>query len=151
MTAVSDRVAFKDLCRSTLAAHFANVTDMEAIDVHYGAPGEAVTDELVILGKITGNAAAEVFGPAGNADEFTVAAEILTHGHDTEYEADQRAQAILNEVNAALFQSRFASSLNARAFPGRQDGPNGDPPLDGQPAASIVEFDIAARISVRGS
>lgn len=154
MTAVSDRVAFKQLVATTLASAFAAQTsnpDLRGVAVHYGDPGELVTDEMVMLGRVEGNSTATVFGPAGNDDEFTITATIVTDGHATEQEADQRAQLILNKINAALFHTKFAASLQGRAFPGRQDGPNGDPPLDGQPAVSVVELTIGCSIAVRGS
>lgn len=154
MTAVSDRVALKQLVVTTLATTFAAQTsnpDLRPVAVHFGDPGEAETDEMVLLGTIAGNAEAEVFGPAGSADEFTIDAVIVTDGHLTEQAACERAQLILNEVNAALFQSRFAQSLQARCFPGKQDGPNGVGPLDGNAAAAVVEFQIGCAISVRGA
>ena len=154
MTAVSDRVALKQLVVSTLAAAFAAQTtnpDLTGVTVHYGDPGEAVTDEMVMLGTITGNTDAVVFGPAGSDDEFTIDAVIITDGHLTEQAACTRAQLILNEVNAALFQTRFAASLQARCFPGKQDGPNGDGPLDGANAVAVVELQIGCAVSVRGA
>ena len=151
MTAVSDRVAFKELSVDTLQAHYLTVEGMEGVTCHFGAPGENKTDEMVIFGTIAGNSTAVVFGPAGNDDEFTIEAEILTFGHDTEIAAAQRAQLLLNELNAALFQTRYGVALGGRAFPGKQDGPNADPPLDGKPAAGLVELTIGCAISVRGA
>lgn len=148
---VSDRVAFKQLCVTTLNAHFPTVSGLEAVTAFYGDPGENITDHAVVLGLIEGNSTAEVFGPAGSSDEFTIASAISTVGHATEQAADEFAQLILNEINAALFQTHFAASLGARVFPGKQDGPNGIGPMDGQAASSAVEIQIAARIAVRGS
>ncbi len=154
MTAISDRVAIKALIADTLEAAFAAQTsnpDLRNVRVHYGNPGEEITDEFVVLGTIEGNVTADVFGPAGSGDEFTIACGIDVTGYSTELEADQRAQHILNEVNAALFQARFAQSLGARVFPASQDGPNGVPPADGNPAGSAVELVIGVSVNVRGS
>jgi hypothetical protein len=151
VTGVSDRVAFKELCIATLQAHFAGTEDHQGVTVHYDWWGEVPSDHMVVLGAIKGNSEAVVFGPAGSDDEFTIDSFLLTSGGDTVEEADRRAQAILNEVNAALFQSRFAASLQGRAFPGTQDGPNGTDPQDGNPAASVVEFSIGCSISLRGA
>lgn len=151
MTVVSDRVAFKELCVSQMIDHLADIDGMHDVTVHFGAPGEDKTDEMIVFGTIAGNSNTTVFGPAGSDDEFTIDADIVTFGHATEVEAARRAQLLLNEVNAALFQTRFAQSLQGRAFPGKQDGPNSDPPLDGQPAAAIVELSIGCSVSVRGA
>jgi hypothetical protein len=154
VTAISDRVAVKALIVDTLEAAFAAQTsnpDLRNVLVHYGDPGEAITDQFVLLGTVEGNVTPDVFGPAGSGDEFTIACGIDVTGFATELEADQRAQHILNELNSALFQSRFAQSLGARVFPASQDGPNGVPPADGNPAGSAVELTIGVSINVRGS
>ncbi len=151
MTAVSDRVAFKELCITTLQAHYAAAEGFDAVSVHYDDPGENPSNVMVILGEIKGNATAEVFGPAGSDDEFTIDAVIYVAGGNSSNEADQRSQELLNELNACLFQSRFAVSLGGRAFPGKQDGPNGVDPLDGAPAQSAVELTIGCSISLRGA
>jgi hypothetical protein len=151
MTAVSDRVAFKELCVSTLQAHFAATEGFEGVTVHYDTFGEEPTNEMVILGTIAGNSTAVVFGPAGSDDEFTIDTVLGTVGHETEVIADRRCQAILNEVNEALFKGRFAYTLNGRAFPGKQDGPNAVGAYDGALAESTVELTIGCAISVRGA
>ena len=148
---ISDRVAVKELCRSTLAAHMLATTGFEAVTVHYGDPGESLTDEMVVLGEIEGASEAVAFGPAGNDDTFTIKTTIFTTGHATAYAADQRAQDILDQLNAELFRDRFAASLQARVYPGSQNGPNSVAPLDGQPAAALVELDVIVNISVRGA
>lgn len=154
MSIISDRVAVKELAGTTLTAAFAAQTsnpDLRTVSVHYGLPGESQTDEMVVLGRIAGNSDAVVFGPRGSDDEFTIEATIYTDGHESEVAACRRAQLILNELNDALFTSRFAQSLNAIVYPAKQDGPNGDPPLDGQPAVAVVELTIACAVSVRGA
>lgn len=151
MTAVSDRIAFKELCITTLQAHFAATDGFHDVTVHYDDFGEEPSNEMVILGRIEGNSTAEVFGPSGSDDEFTIDTVLGTLGGDTVVTADRRAQAILNQVNAALFKTRFGASLGGRAFPGKQDGPNGVGPLDGNPAESVVEFSIGCSISLRGA
>lgn len=148
---ISDRVALKDLCRSTLAAHFAATTGFTTVTVHFDDPGEALTDESVVFGRITGNLDAVAFGPEGSDDVFTIKTTIVTVGHATAYAAAQRAQDILDQFVPTIFEQRFGSSLGARVFPGLLNGPDADPPYDGNPAGALVEIDVNARIAKRGA
>lgn len=156
---ISDRIAVKQLLISTLEAAFAAATDdpdLAAVGVFFDEPGENVSEEYVAFGTITGDSEASTFGPTGSDDRFVISCGISTDGHADSEAASVRAQLILNAVNAALFTSAAGTasvgqSLNARIYPGKQDGPNADPPLDGLPACGVVELDVMCKVAVRGS
>ncbi len=148
---ISDRVAVKLAIQQEIATHLATVEGMTTVGVHYGDPGEAISNEYVELGRITGSTEAVAFGPASSDDSFAIQAMVTVAQHTTEVLADQRCQAIVAEVHKALFRDRFLQDLNARCYPGSYDGPNGDGPLDGNPAASVAVFDINVSVPVRGS
>jgi hypothetical protein len=148
---ISDRVAVKELCQTTLAAHMLATSGFENVTVHYGDPGENYTDQMVILGDITGRSEAVAFGTAGRDDTFTIRAGVLAHGFASALDSDRRCQDILDQVNAVLFEQRFAASLQARVYPGDWEGPNPTAPLDGHAASSVAEFDINVTIGVRGA
>lgn len=148
---ISDRVAIKELCQTTLAAAFAESETLSAVRVFYGDPGEELGNEFIVLGDITGQAKPAGFGDRTQVhdDNFTIKCALETHQHVSAVAADRRAQDILDLVNATLFTTSFAQSLNGRVSPANQEGPNSTPALDGNPAASAVEFDIEISVSVR--
>lgn len=154
MSIVSDRVAVKAAVVTALQAAFAAATDdpdLSKVGVFFGDPGKQEPVEWVCLGDITGRSDPEVFGPAGSSDDYEIECLIWTARHATEQAAAERAQVILNVVNAALFQAtpRFGQSLNAKVFPSRQDGPNATPIVDGVPAAGAVQLSIGVSVAVR--
>lgn len=156
---ISDRAGVKDLIVDTVTDAFAAADDdnaesfdLSTVTVHYGDPGDEITDSYVAFGVIEGQADPAVFGPVGSDDEYTIVCGIRHIGGDTEAEANRRAQLILNLLNVTLFQSAFAqATYNARVFPAKQDGPNGAGPLDGQEAVSEVDLIIGVSVPVRGA
>lgn len=157
---ISDRVAVKELLITTLEAAFAATSgddpDLTGVRVFYDDPGENITDEFVSFGEVTGTLDTVAFGPQSNDDVFLIKCVVGTDRHATSVIADRRCQQILSAMNVALFTSgpgtnRIGRTLGAVIYPGKQDGPNADPPLNGNPAASTIELDVAVTIAVRGA